>query len=483
MQKIRKEHKYKNQVKKLKKHHSTLSRRDFLKLLGLGGAGLGAAAVSAPVVHDLDELMDLPEAAGKRPWFVREVDKPTCDVDWDIMQRFDYSEVMWAGGLRKALGVEEFERILEIGRENRLLWMQESRPGYTLKEVALHGANHYAPYSFLGPQSSPTPEALGIPRYEGTPEENTQLVRAFLRLHGASQVGFVELDTNTTEKFIYTHDYISWHTRPFGQGPRLDILDVDEPSEGDGYRVIPKKARWVIVYALRMSDDLMKLAPTKLGNRAQYYMYELKSLIQGQLQNFLRTLGYMGLGEVSRYNALGIAPAFAVMCGMGELSRMGHVITPEFGLRQRVFKLITDMPLAPGKPIDFGAMNFCRTCKKCADNCPPQAITKDTEPSWDTRGKPYHSPGVKAWYWPQENCQAYWRQIQECSICYAVCPLSKGGSKAIYHDLQRWATANTPVFNRFFRNIDDFLDFGRRSKPEEIEGWWDLDLPPWGYVD
>ncbi len=465
------------------KHHSTVSRRDFLKMLGLGGVGLGAAAVSAPVFHDLDEVMASPEAESKRLWYVKEVDKPTCEIDWSIMKRFDYSEVMWAGGLRKAIGPEEFERILKVGQKNRIQWIKEKKPGYALKDVALHDAHQYAPYSFIGPQTSPTPEELGVPRYNGTPEENARIVRAFLRLHGASQVSFVKLDTNTTEKFIYSHDYISWHTLPFGQGPRLDILDVDEPSEGEGYRVIPKKARWVIVYALRMSDEVMRRAPTKLGNRAQYYMYQLKSLVQGQLQNFLHTLGYMGLGEVSRYNALGIAPAFAVMAGMGELSRMGHVLTPEYGLRQRIFKLITDLPLAPGKPIDFGAMRFCRTCKKCADYCPPQAISHDTEPSGDTQGKPYHSPGVKTWYWPQEKCQAYWRQIEECSICYAVCPLSKGGHKAFYHDMQRWTTANTSLFNGFFRRMDDFLGYGRRDDPEDIEGFWDLDLPPFGYVD
>jgi len=467
----------------MSKYHSAISRRDFLKAMGLSSAALGVTSISAPVLNDLDDLIALPEAEWKRPWFVKEVDKPTCEIDWNIIKRFDYSEVMWAGGLRKAIGPEEFDRIIQIGRENRIRWVKEEKPGYTLKEIALHDAHHYAPFSFIGPQTSPTPEDLGVPRHDDTPENNARLVRAFLRLHGASQVGFVELDTDTTEKLIYSHDYVSWHSRPFGQGPRLDILDVDEPSEGEGYRIIPKKARWVIVYGLRMSDALMQLAPTKLGNRAQYYMYQLKSLLQGQLQNFLRTLGYMGLGEVSKYNALGIAPAFAVMTGMGELSRIGHVLTPEFGLRQRVFKLITDLPLAPDKPVDFGAMKFCRTCKKCADNCPPKAISNETEPSWDTRGKPYHSPGVKAWYWPQEKCQIYWRRIEECSICYGVCPLSKGGHKAFYHDLQRWTTANTPLFNGFFRNMDDFLDYGWKKDPKGIEGFWDLDLPPWGYVD
>jgi epoxyqueuosine reductase len=37
----------------MSKYHSTLSRREFLKALGLGGAGLGAAAIASPVFHDL----------------------------------------------------------------------------------------------------------------------------------------------------------------------------------------------------------------------------------------------------------------------------------------------------------------------------------------------------------------------------------------------------------------------------------------------
>lgn len=464
----------------MSKHYPTVSRRDFLKLLGLGGvglgasAGLGAAAVSAPVFHDLDELMASPVAEFKRPWWIKEVDRPTCEIDWSIMKRFDYHEVMWAAGLKKALGPEEFDRVFRIGRESRVKWLKENRPGYTLKDVALHDALNWTPVSFLGPQTSPTPEGLGVSRYEGTPEENARMVRAFLRLHGASQVAFVELDTNTTEKLIYAYD------TGFGanQGPRLDILDVDQPEEGEGYRVIPKKARWVIVYAMRMSDELMKRAPTQIGNRAAYYMYNLKTLLQGQLQNFLRTLGYMALGEASLFNALGVAPGFAVLAGMGELSRTGHVLTPEYGLRQRIFKVITDLPLAPGKPIDAGMNKFCYTCKKCADYCPPKALSQATEPYWETWDKPYLSPGVKAWYFPHEKCNAYWRQIGDCSICYGVCVFSKK-REASYHDVFRWTVATNPVLNRFWRKADDFF-FGSGLR-EDTEKFWELELPPWGY--
>ena len=36
--------------------HSTVTRRDFMKALGFGAAGLGALAATSPVFHDLDEL-------------------------------------------------------------------------------------------------------------------------------------------------------------------------------------------------------------------------------------------------------------------------------------------------------------------------------------------------------------------------------------------------------------------------------------------
>lgn len=462
----------------MSKYHSTISRRDFLKILGLGGAGLGASALSPTlspqVFHDLDEVIASPEAEWKRPGYVKEVSKPTIEIDWSIMPRFDYSKVMWASGLLEALGPEQHARVFRIARENRLHWLKEDKPGFTLRDVALKEANHWAAVSFLGPQTSPTPESLEVPRYEGIPEENARMIRAFLRLHGADQVTFVELDTSTTEKLIYAYD------TGFGpdRGPRLDILDVDEPSEGDGYRVIPKKARWVIVYTMRMADELMKRPLTQIGDRSHYYMYNLKSLLQGQIQNFLRTLGYMCLGEASLFNALGIATGFGVMGGLGEISRQGQLITPEYGLMQRIQKVITDLPLTPSKPIDTGVMNFCRTCKKCAEFCPPQAISHDTEPSFDTEGKPYHNPGVKNWHWPQEKCNAYIWEVGGCAVCFAVCPFSKR-HRAPHHDMFRWTVATNPALNRFWRKADDFF-FGSGIR-EDTEKFWELDLPPFGY--
>jgi reductive dehalogenase len=472
------------------KYHSTLSRRDFLKAVGIGGAGLGVAALGASLpnlggsVHDLDEILASPLAVPNRPSYVKEVDKPTVEVDWTQIKRFDYSNVMWANGLRKAIGQPAYDTLMQAQQGNRILRMKNNVPGHTLRDQAFVNSNVNAACSFIGPGTAQTPDSLGVPRWEGTPEENARMVRAFLRFHGAAQVGFLELDTNTTEKLIYSYDTGNGPA----QGPRLDIKDVDQPEDhpadpatgAPAYRVIPKKARWVIVYTFRMADEFMRRAPTPWVVAPTMLGYSQKSLIQGSLQLFLNSLGYMGLGEAGPYNYLGSAVGMGIMAGLGEHARTMHLMTPEYGLRQRVWKLITDLPLAPGKPIDFGVMRFCRVCKKCSDICPAKAINMETEPSWQNNGD-YQQSGIKSWHRIEPNCLSYIYQAgysQGCILCLAVCPLSKGKRETAYQDLLRRTIATTPAFDRGFRKLDDLMGNGQRPDAEEI---WNLDLPPFGW--
>ena len=445
------------------RYHSTVSRREFLKALGLGSAGLAAAAVAPPVFHDLDEVMSSSQAVLKRPSWVKEVDKPTVEVNWDVMQRFNYYEVMWAGGFKKALGAEQYDEVLRTSTRNLLQWRLENKPGYTLADTALNGCSTQATISFLGPRTSATPEKLGVPRWEGTPEENARLVRAFLRIHGAAHVGFVELN-NDTEKLIAAYDGAKIMSV---QGPRLDILDVDQPEDnpedpvtgGGGNRVIPKKARWAVVFTLRMSPELIHRAPGLISSREHSYMYDLRTLVQGQLQNFMRTLGYMCLGDTLPYAAFCQSTGFAVLAGLGETCRIMHTLTPDYGLMQRVFVVLTDLPLAPGKPVDFGVMGFCRTCKKCADYCPVQAIPDDTEPNWEING-PYNRDGVRIWHRNEPLCRAYIYVAGACAKCFAVCPYSKT-HKSSYTNAWQSAVANAPVSTAWCVKWMTFWDTGR----------------------
>jgi len=454
-----------------------LTRREFLKELGLLGAGVTLTPVVAEgtpldVAHAMmdDDWRPGPAA---RPAWVKTVDKPTVEVDWDKMQRFDERNTCRAG-LVKYIGQDRLNEWTKMQQDNLNKWLQENRPGYSLKDVALQAASQVgsAAQSFLGPDKVTTPADRGVPPWKGSPEEAAKIVTAALRHLGAATVGFVELDPKTTEKLIYSFD---------PDGKELVFADTDRPAEEEKRRIIPRKARWVIVYTVQMSEETLKRAPTILGAQTTNLAYTRYRNIQYRLQTFLRSLGYMALGESST-NALGIAPAFGVMAGLGELSRLNRLITPEYGPMIRVFKLITDLPLAPTKPINAGIMEFCKHCKKCAEACPTKALSFDPEPTWQTRGG-WNNPWHKAFFEDSTQCRLGWFQTgTNCGICFSVCPYASK-DRALVHQIVKSVAATTPLFDDAFKVFHD-LTYGpapQNYKPvKDPEKWWSLDLPEYG---
>ena len=72
-------------------YHSTVSRRDFMKFAGMGAfATIGGTLLPAPF-KDLDEMMSSPAAERKLPFWVKEVDEPTVQIDWENMEIFPHA--------------------------------------------------------------------------------------------------------------------------------------------------------------------------------------------------------------------------------------------------------------------------------------------------------------------------------------------------------------------------------------------------------
>ncbi len=454
-----------------------LTRRQFLKELGMVGAGIALtpAAVSGLAADDLNDMADdiSPTTVQARVPWAKPADKPTIEIDWSVVQRFDERNTC-RSGLVKYIGKDRVAELTALQNANLTAWLKEGRPGYTLKDVALQAAAGAGSgtQSFLGPGKVTSPADRGVPAWTGKPEEANEIVTAALRHLGAATVGVVELDSNTTEKLIYAVDPDS---------KELVFADVDQPSETDTRRVIPRKARWVIVWTVQMSEETLRRAPTILGAQTTALAYTRNRNIQLRLQTFLRSLGYMALGESST-NALGISPAFGVMAGLGELSRLNRVITPEYGPMVRLFKMITDLPLAPTKPINGGIMRFCESCMKCAESCPVQALSMEIKPTWQTRGG-WNNPGHRAFFEDSTRCREGWyRSGANCGRCFAVCPYG-GKGQALVHQFAGSVSSATPAMNGLFRRMHDAM-FGKAEpvfEPiKEPEKWWTLDLPEYG---
>jgi len=442
-----------------------------MKTTGLSKAG-----------HDLDEVAASAKAEWKRSWWVKYVDKPTIEVDWDNMERYD-SRVVPQVYYPNYVGKEVSDKLNKLSDDRRKKWILEDKPGYTLRDRALGiGSNrgsvmprfiaNLAPTTKLASRTSKilSPDNIGVPRWEGTPEENARTIRAAARYFGAGEVGFLELD-HKIEKLIYSYD---------SDGKKIEFEDVDLAYETEEKRAIPKKARWVIIFSVQMSEELQKrrdgLYATALSGTPNGLGYSQGRNVLDRLQTFLHVLGYQGLGS-PWFNGLGIAPALGIMAGLGELSRLNLLISPEYGPMQRLFRLITDLPLAPTKPIDAGIMQFCRTCKRCAQLCPARVLSIEDNPSWEVTGK-WSNPGHKAYhYMNSAKCMTQWKVSSVgCSTCLSVCPFSKK-HKSFIHTIVESTIAKTPIFNGLFTKMDGLLGY---DLPKDAESWWDMDMPPYG---
>ncbi len=106
-----------------------------------------------------------------------------------------------------------------------------------------------------------------------------------------------------------------------------------------------------------MDLDLLSRAPTSLGDAATGLGYSHSAFTVASLAEFIRGLGYQAIPSV---NDTALSVPFAVEAGIGELSRLNKLVTPEFGPAVRLCKVFTDLPMACDKPVDFGLVEFCK---------------------------------------------------------------------------------------------------------------------------
>ncbi|KSV18852.1 dehalogenase [Dehalococcoides mccartyi] len=479
--------------------HSTLSRRDFMKALGLAGAGVGAMSAATSVFHDVDELT----AAGtvqKQPWWVKDRDfkNPTVPIDWQTLPKMDgifpyQSASTLTPQERFAMGIPggaagtwaspEQSQVLQDYMKNEFPGWE---PGYLgmgdNRTTALFMAAHFmrmgtwpgeiqmggkrinvqaeilkaggSPYywSFLGLRSSETlrPQDFGVPRWEGTPEENLQTLRQVVRFFGGNEVGAQELDDDIF-KF--------YHKKNLGKD--LVIENVDEPEETSTKMVIPSSAKYILQWTARQPYESSRRQAGEYEDAAVYWSYQRFPLVTALIQEFIYALGYTAVStHMTGYHTAPIG----TLTGMGEHCRMSSpVLTPKYGTTNRaMWVIITDMPLASTKPADFGVYEFCKTCGICADSCPFGLIEKG-EPSWEAT-QPGSRPGFNGWRTNTTTCP-------HCPVCQGACPFNTDGNGSFIHELVRGTVTNTTVFNSFFANMEKTLGYGRKDPRD----WWDME--------
>ena len=433
-------------------------RRALLTAAGLIAAGGVPAAISA--------LGGKPSGSRQRAWWVKAVDRPTMGQKTSQFKRFSGDNIFVIYQQLKAQrdGAGSFEAEQAAKAKRLAGWMRQSKPGFRLPDHQLsEGAWTLMKSTEAGSGllswtriAVNTPAELGVARHVASPEEMAKTVKAAARLYGAGLVGIAPMNES----------YVN-----LKQGKK-DIVfeDAEVPAVTDKKFVIPRRMRWVVSIAIPMDLDLLSRATTSLGDAATGLGYSHSAFTVASLAEFIRGLGYQAIPSV---NDTALSVPFAVEAGIGELSRLNKLVTPEFGPAVRLCKVFTDLPMACDKPVDFGLVEFCKKCKKCAEACPSGALSFDDEPSFKTRG-PWNNPGHKAWFEDSYLCFQHWQQVDNgCGICLASCPYTKA-AQAWIHDVVKATASVAPAADGLFRIMDNALGYGRQHDPEQ---WWTRNPP------
>jgi 4Fe-4S dicluster domain len=279
------------------------------------------------------------------------------------------------------------------------------------------------------------PEPLGDGPVVASPGELAGRVKGFARYLGADMVGCTRLDS----AHIYSHV-------ARGQGAWGAPIDLDHEN--------------AVALAVRMDQPMTRHAPRLASTVETARRYLDTTIIAQALARYITLLGYQARAHVDTDYQLMCVPV-AAAAGLGELGRLGLLITPRFGPRVRLAVVSTNMPLAPDAPMAFGVQHFCEICKKCATCCPSDAIAA---------GEREVVRGVEKWQSAQERCYHYWRRCgTDCGVCLKVCPYAHPTSP--FHDLVRWFVRRNPLSRRLALWGDD-LAYGRRPSRS-------YPLPPW----
>lgn len=232
-------------------------------------------------------------------------------------------------------------------------------------------------------------------------------------------------------------------------------------GRGDLYgKEINNNHPYAIALTIEMDNDMVKTAPQGPVVMESTQQYLNAGTIALQIAHFIRNLGYSARAHIDGNYEL-ICPLVARDAGLGEIGRIGLLMTPKLGPRVRIAVITTEIPLIIDKKPDYSSViDFCKICKKCADICPSASISHDDRKVID---------GVKRWKINHETCFTYWCTAgTDCGRCMAVCPYSHPNN--LLHNFIRWGIHNSYIFRRFALKMDDMF-YGRKPKSASFPSW------------
>ncbi len=294
-----------------------------------------------------------------------------------------------------------------------------------LKKDPLLSALASAEFDFLEYQLTQVSGRENTEKSQLPPSENTRIIKKIINYLGSDHCGICLLN----QAYVYSH---------VGRGPE---------HYGEEIKL---EHKYAIAFALEMDLGMVASAPKEPVIVETGKKYVEAAIISIIVANFIRRLGYPARAHIAGSNYQAMLPPLAWLAGLGELGRLGILITSKYGPRARLGLITTDLPLVADRSKEYGIQNFCQRCKKCARNCPAQAIPYEEK---------VEENGAMRWVLNREKCYKFWRKAgTDCAVCIYVCPYSK--SDNAFHNFIRIMAQNSSAAQSLSVWADDFF-YGR----------------------
>ena len=170
-----------------------------------------------------------------------------------------------------------------------------------------------------------------------------------------------------------------------------------------------------IVLLLEMDKESISEAPSIGTFKTVFETYDSLGIITNKLTKYLRDNNFYAQAS-HPLGGLVLYPPLAKKAGLGWLGKHGLLITPQFGARQRISAIFTNIENLPFNEENEHAWinDFCNSCNKCIRTCPPKAIL----------GEPIIHKSKRETHIIRAKCLAYFVDNYGCSVCLKDCVFS-----------------------------------------------------------
>jgi len=272
----------------------------------------------------------------------------------------------------------------------------------------------------------------------------------------------------------------SRHLKSLGYFLGADIVGIGRLPQSavytHGLDGVPIEApfKYAVVFVCRKDATTIRASNgwEQIVDPASYQSYQRVALQSEVVANYLRRLGWDAEPSNTK-NYLTVMPQILLEAGIGEVCRMGIVLSPFLGTNFKASCVLTNMELLPDGPVDFGLQEYCSNCFICAEQCPSGAVS---------RGEQILYNGYYTWKLNIEACCHFAVRNREgtvCGRCTKVCPWTR--PESLPHDFSGWDGDPGWLYEGVEARRRELVESNFVDALESTHKWWfELDEDPDG---